>query len=196
MHGGQNVGQLFASREAAPNLLVATERTGARGDEVTHTGQTGEGERIRARSDAQTRDFGKAASDEGGFGVFPISHTIVEARADGNDIFQRATQFHTDYITGRVDAECGAAQYGASATGHILIVGGDDGGGRLFLSYLTRDGGSAEGRDTVMASWQLLLDNFGHTLQSVDLYALAGTDNERFLSNMGSQHMQIFTHAL
>lgn len=89
-----------------PLRFLATQPwAGTGGDQVADACQTREGQWIGPGSTAQTRDFRQPASDKSSFGVFAEAHAAVQARADGNDIFQCTTQIYADHVVRTGDSE-------------------------------------------------------------------------------------------
>ena len=68
---------------------------GAGDDQITHTGQTGEGFLSGTQRNAKAGDLCQAAGHEHGLSVVAVTHAIGNAGTQGNDILQRGTEFGT-----------------------------------------------------------------------------------------------------
>src|SRR6266566_492162 len=148
VHGGLNSRKAFADSEAAAQLLVATERTGTGGDEVTDTGKPGKGEGMCASGDAKAGDLGQTTSDESGFGIFAIGHAVVKPCTDGDDVFECTTQFDADDIIGGIDAVMDGGEDGADTDGNLFIMGSDNGSRWFKFGHFAGDVRTTESGDT------------------------------------------------
>src|SRR6266516_3754742 len=196
MDGSQDGIEFFTGGQAPPKLVVPAQRTGASGNEITNTGKTGKGEGMGTGGDTQARHLRHPSSDKSGLRVITIAHTIVEARADGNDILERSAQFDAHEIVGRVDTKVNGVKDGASTYRYLFFVGCHNNSGWFLFSYLARNTGSAECRNTRAGLRKLFSDDLGHTLEAVDLNALAGTHKQGLFPNIGGKQSHILTHTL
>lgn len=76
-------------------------------DEVPHSAEPGECERVGSHCDAESCDFGEPACDERGLCVVAESESVACAGGDGDDVFERAAEFDADDVGAGVDAEGG-----------------------------------------------------------------------------------------
>jgi len=91
--------QLIAERDAALAETLAESAVAAQARETRHhqiaqTTQAREGVRLRAARHAQPAHFRNRARDQRGFRVVTKAEAITHAGADGDDVLERAAQFH------------------------------------------------------------------------------------------------------
>src|SRR5690606_2923860 len=93
----------FAEHIAGPPVSGMDARTGD--NQVTQAGKAGESKRIGAHRHSEAGDLGKAARNEGSFGIVAIAESVGHARCKSNDVFQRTADFHAYYVIVCIDTE-------------------------------------------------------------------------------------------
>ncbi len=89
----------------SPKVRLRAERRGAGGDQVTHAGQAGEGERVGAEGHAQPGGLGQAAGDQRRPGVVAETHRGGDAVRQGDHVLHRPAQLAADHVVVGVGAE-------------------------------------------------------------------------------------------
>src|SRR5699024_2194951 len=97
--GGLDV-QPTAQGEA--QAVVAAQRGGAGGDQVTHPGEPGEGLAAPAQGHAEPRDLGQPAGDQTGGGVVAVPQAGGGADGDRDDVLHGAGDLDPDHVGGGV----------------------------------------------------------------------------------------------
>src|SRR5947199_143763 len=77
---------------------IPGEGAGARQDQVAHSRKAGKGLRPSAEGNAEPRDLVQAARDERGVRVESESEALDDARGDGDHVFQRPGELHSDNV--------------------------------------------------------------------------------------------------
>lgn len=123
---GQDVGQLAAGADFQAHAAVARQFAGRGQYQVAQAGQAGEGFGLRAQGDAETGHFGQAARDQRGAGVGAQRQAVADAAGHGDDVLERAPDFHADQVGAGVDAQRGAVQGlgGGGAQGSVAAGDG------------------------------------------------------------------------
>src|SRR5579859_5099153 len=154
--------------------MIAAQRTGAGSNQVTDACEPGKGQGMSASGDAQAREFSQPTCDKGGFGVISHIHAIIDTRANCNNVLERPSELNAYNIMCRVDSIVSGSKQNTGAHCHFMIVGRYDSRGRLSLRYFARNIGTAQSGNPIASIGQFFTDDFGHSLQAANLYALAG----------------------
>src|SRR5581483_8543812 len=105
VHLADHVVERAPLAELEAHVAVAALLARARRDEVAHARETGEGERVAPERDAEPRQLGKPAGDEGCLGVVAVPEASGDARRDRDHVLQRAGDLTPDDVGVRVHAE-------------------------------------------------------------------------------------------
>src|SRR5699024_9027203 len=134
--GGLDV-QPTAQGEA--QAVVAAQRGGAGGDQVTHPGEPGEGLAAPAQGHAEPRDLGQPAGDQTGGGVVAVPQAGGGADGDRDDVLHGAGDLDPDHVGGGVGPQIGCTAPGGEGVGELLRGRGDDARAGAALGDLGRE---------------------------------------------------------
>src|SRR5439155_23069329 len=109
---------------------VARQRPGARQDQVSQTGEAGEGPRPGAEGDAEARDLGQPPGQEGGPGVGAELEAVGDPGRDGHDVLEGAAQLRAHDVRPRVEPEGRGGEEGLQLAGEPGVWRGENGRGR------------------------------------------------------------------
>ena len=179
LHTGLDFRPKAAAAQLLPHIAIAAQGAVAGGNQIPQAGQAGKGSRLRPGGYAEAGYFGQAPADKSGFAVGPQVQPVGNARAQGNDVFQRPTQFHADHIIAGIDPESGRKQ-------PFLHIGGSGGGRpghhrgrRLFLRHFPGQVGAGQDADIRMAGRrQFLGQDLTHPQAAGQFQALGGAEDD------------------
>ena len=139
---------------------IAGDRAHAGGDQVADTGQAGESQLLRPRSNPEARHLGQAAGDDARLAAVAQPEPIDEACRQGDHVLQCAGQFNPDQVCVGVDPKAIAAQHRAQLGRQLGVVRGDHAAGWKAIGDLARQVRPGERSDTTPG--KLVLDHLAH----------------------------------
>ena len=142
---------LVGRRESLRALAVAP--TVAHRDEIGHAARLEEGlvldTAVGVEHLAELDHLVEANADDRGLGVAAMAETVAEARTDGDNVLERATQLHTDGVLDSTHLERGVVvgQLEESAVSLVLVADGGlaEGIRRHVVGNLRGSGGGGGG---------------------------------------------------
>ena len=146
----------------------------AGGDQVAHSGQTGEGILPPPKGHPQPGHLRQTPGYKQGLGIVAIAHAVAAAGAQGNDVFQRGADLGANPVAAGVYPEAGIHKQVLNLFRSRQVLGGRYDPGGDMPAYLLGVGGPGEdhnrARDLLLndlAQQQrgVLLDTLGHRHQ-------------------------------
>ena len=107
VHAGNDFGQFAAAAQFDADAAIARKSSGAGEHQVSQAGEPGHGFLAAAAGHGQSCDLSQAASDESGDGIVAESQPVAHSGRDGDNIFQRSSEFHSHNIVVGVDRGSG-----------------------------------------------------------------------------------------
>ena len=137
-------GSLRPAAQFDAYAAIARESAGAGEHQVAQAGEPGHGFLAAAAGHSQARDLSQAAGDESGNGIVAESQPVAHAGRDGDYVFQRAAEFHSDHIVVGVEPEAGIAEFALHRFRQLGILRGHGDGGRIAASHFLGERRSAQ----------------------------------------------------
>ena len=111
VHGGNDIRKSAATAQFDADATVARESTGAGKNQIAQARQSRHSFGAAAAGYDQPRYFRQAACDQPCYGIVPQAESITNSGGDGYNVFERAAEFHANYIAIGIDAEVGVAEF-------------------------------------------------------------------------------------
>ena len=116
-----------AARDELPRPPIPAGRRPARDDQVSHSGQSGERVRPRARRLGEPPHLCQAARDERRLGVVAEREAVRPTCGERDDVLRRRAELDADDVVAHVDAEEDRVHRDLDAHGELEVVARDDG---------------------------------------------------------------------